>query len=53
MKTNTAYKILQADFESGAKNGGANFIKRYWAKVKDRGIACWLDSLKREPKRSK
>lgn len=53
MKTNTACKILKADFESGANNGGANFIKRYWAKVKDWGVACvlaWLGMKKLEEK---
>ena len=42
MKTNAACKILKADFESGAKIGGANFIRRYWAKVKDWGAVRWL-----------
>ena len=42
MKENTAYKVLKADFESGAKKGVANFIKRYWDKVKNWGVACWL-----------
>ena len=49
MKTNAACKILKVDFESGAKIGGANFIRHYWAKVKDWGAVRWLAWLGGRP----
>lgn len=45
METNTACKILKADFESGAKNRGALY-KTYWANVKDWGAVRWLAWLR-------
>lgn len=47
MKKDIARKILKADFESGAKKKSVNFIKRYWIKIKDWGIACWLNRIRK------